>query len=44
MERYYWLNNESREFLSRGYLKEGVTAEQRIREIAENAERILGIS
>lgn len=43
MERYYWLNKESREFLSRGYLNEGVTPEQRIREIAETAERILGI-
>lgn len=42
-ERYYWLNKESREFLSRGYLKEGVSAEDRIREIAENAEKILGI-
>jgi len=44
MERYYWLNNESREFLSRGYLQDGVTAEQRVREIAETAENILGIS
>jgi ribonucleoside-diphosphate reductase alpha chain len=43
MERYYWLNKDSREFLSRGYLNEGVTPEQRIREIAETAERILGI-
>jgi ribonucleoside-diphosphate reductase alpha chain len=44
MERYYWLNKESREYLSRGYLSEGVTPEERIREIAETAERILGIS
>ena len=36
-----WLNKESREFLSRGYLLEGVTPEQRIREIAETAEEIL---
>ena len=43
MERYYWLNKDSREFLSRGYLQEGVTAEKRIREIADTAERILGI-
>lgn len=41
--KYYWLNKESREFLSRGYLKEGITAEERIREIADTAERILGI-
>ncbi len=44
MERYYWLNKESREYLSRGYLSEGVSPEQRIREIADTAERILGIS
>jgi len=44
MERYYWLNNESREFLSRGYLSQDVTPEQRVREISEAAERILGIN
>lgn len=38
---YYWLNSHSRTFLERGYLKEGVTPEQRIREIAETAEKIL---
>lgn len=37
----YWLNKESRLFLSRGYLKEGQTAEERIREIAEAAAKIL---
>lgn len=37
----YWLNDDSRTFLSRGYLTEGQTAEQRIRHIAETAERIL---
>lgn len=37
----YWLNDDSRTFLSRGYLKEGQSAEERIREIAETAERIL---
>ncbi len=36
-----WLNENSRKFLSRGYLSEGVTAEERIRTIAENAEKIL---
>lgn len=41
--KYYWLNKESREFLSRGYLQNGVTAEERIRQISETAERILGI-
>ncbi len=36
-----WLNEDSRTFLSRGYLEEGVSAEERIEEIAEAAERIL---
>ena len=37
-----WLNKDSRTFLSRGYLRDGQSAEERIREIAEAAERILG--
>ena len=37
MENYYWLNEDSRTFLERGYLLEGQTAEGRIREIAEAA-------
>lgn len=37
----YWLNDEARTFLSRGYLAPGQTAEQRIRAIAESAERYL---
>jgi ribonucleoside-diphosphate reductase alpha chain len=40
---FEWLNEESRRFLSRGYLLEGQTAEQRIREIADAAEKYLGI-
>lgn len=36
-----WLNEQSRLFLAKGYLAEGITAEERIREIAETAERIL---
>ena len=40
---YNWLNADSRTFLSRGYLKEGVSAEERIRKIAEKAESILKI-
>jgi ribonucleoside-diphosphate reductase alpha chain len=39
----YWLNKDSRKFLSRGMLLEGETAEVRIRDIAEGAEKILGI-
>ena len=38
-----WLNEDSRVFLQRGYLMEGVTAIERIRQISEVAERILGI-
>lgn len=43
-KKYYWLNSHSRIFLERGYLKENVTPEARIRQIAETAETILGIS
>lgn len=39
----YWLNKDSRKFLERGYLLEGETAEQRIRDIADAAEKYLGI-
>lgn len=37
----YWLNKDSRKFLERGYLLEGETAEQRIRDMAEAAEKYL---
>lgn len=40
-EDYYWLNENSRQYLQNGYLLDGVTAEERIREIAERAEEIL---
>jgi len=40
---FYWLNEESRQFLSRDYLLPGVSPEQRIRQIADYAEGILGI-
>lgn len=40
-EKYYWLNEEARTFLSRGYLNE--TPEERIKEIAKKAEDYLGI-
>ena len=39
----YWLNKDSRKFLSRGYLLEGETAEQRIRDIADKAEHYLNL-
>ncbi len=38
---WYWLNDNSRTFLARGYLAEGQTAEARVRQIGEAAERIL---
>ena len=38
-----WLNKDSRKFLERGYLLEGESPEQRIRDIAVSAENILGI-
>lgn len=37
----YWLNKDSRAFLKRGYLKPGVTPEQRMEEIANAAAVIL---
>lgn len=41
--KYYWLNENSRKFLSRGYIDSNSSAEERIIEIAESAEKILGI-
>lgn len=41
MSNIYWLNDDSRQFLSRGYLLEGETAEQRIIDIAKTAEKYL---
>jgi ribonucleoside-diphosphate reductase alpha chain len=39
--KYYWLNENSRTFLSRGYIKE--TPEQRIKDISNTAEKYLKI-
>lgn len=36
-----WLNEYSRSFLAKGYLNPGLSAEQRIRDIADTAEKIL---
>ncbi len=41
MEPWYWVNENSRGFLARGYLAPGQTAEERIRVIAETAEKHL---
>ena len=40
-DKYYWLNDEARTFLSRGYIQG--SAEDRIKEIAEKAQSILNI-
>ena len=40
-KKYYWLNEESRLFLSRGYITE--SPEQRIKDIANTAEKYLKI-
>lgn len=37
----YWLNENSRKFLSKGYVEPGMKAEDRIRAIAETAEKYL---
>ena len=38
---FAWLNENSRKFLAAGYLGEGITAEERIANIAKRAEEIL---
>jgi ribonucleoside-diphosphate reductase alpha chain len=42
MKPWYWLNENSRAFLARGYLAPSQTAEERIRVIADTAEKYLG--
>ncbi len=41
---FEWLTENSRKFLSAGYLSPGVSPEERIREVADRAEQILGIA
>jgi len=43
MSDIYWLNEDSRKFLERGYLLPGETPEQRIEDIAHKAQEYLGI-
>lgn len=38
---WYWLNDNSRAFLARGYLGDGQTAEERVRAITDRAEELL---
>jgi ribonucleoside-diphosphate reductase alpha chain len=37
-----WLNEHSQTFLERGYLLPGQTVQERVREITDKAEHILG--
>jgi len=41
MRDIVWLNDDSRTFLKRGYLREGVTPEERIEKIGQTAEKYL---
>ena len=43
MKDYYWLNRDSRTFLKRGYLDDGETPEERIKNIADAAQELLAI-
>jgi ribonucleotide reductase alpha subunit len=43
MKKFYWLNEDSKTFLSRGYLEKNETAEEKIRHIANTAEAYLNI-
>lgn len=43
MKDWYWLNDNSRAFLARGYLQDGQSAEDRVKEIGDRAEEILKI-
>jgi len=40
-KNWWWANDDSRTFLSRGYIDGNMTVEERVREIAKEAERIL---
>lgn len=41
MKEMKWANDNSRKFLDRGYLTDGKSVEQRVREIADTAEKLL---
>lgn len=42
-QAFDWLNQETRDFLNKGYLQDGVVAEDRLKEIALHAEHLLQI-
>ena len=41
MKEFYWVTEETRQFMEKGYLDPGQTVEERVREIADHAEAIL---
>ena len=41
MKDFYWVTDETRQFMEKGYLDPGQTVEERVREIANHAESIL---
>ncbi len=41
--KFKWANKDTRKFMERGYLLPGVTVEQRVKDICDNAEKINGI-
>ncbi len=43
MKKYKWLNKDSRDFLKRGYLQTGESAEERGHDIAVAAEKYLKV-
>ena len=44
MVDYHWLNENSRNFLKKGYLQGNIEPEDRYRQISESAEKILKIN
>jgi ribonucleoside-diphosphate reductase alpha chain len=43
MEKWYWVNEDSTKFLSRGYLSKGQGPQERVKLIGKTAEKLLGI-
>jgi ribonucleoside-diphosphate reductase alpha chain len=43
MKDFYWVTKDTRTFMSRGYLRNGVSVEERVRQISDRAEELLNI-
>lgn len=43
-QAFDWLNTESESFLAKGYLLPGITAKERVREVGDYAEKLLGVA